>query len=46
MYKLLWLQNLKGRNHEEDLGVDGIMILEWILGNRLGKCGVNAYGLG
>jgi hypothetical protein len=26
-----WLENLKGRDHSEDLGVDG-KILEWILG--------------
>jgi len=26
------LENLKGTNHIEDLGVDGQIILEWILG--------------
>jgi hypothetical protein len=30
-YKI-WLENLKGRDHLEDLGVDGRIILEWILG--------------
>jgi hypothetical protein len=25
-------ENLKGREHSEDLGVDGSTILEWILG--------------
>jgi hypothetical protein len=25
-----WLENLKGRDHSEDLGVDGRIILEWI----------------
>jgi hypothetical protein len=24
--------NLKGRGHSEDIGVDGKIILEWILG--------------
>jgi hypothetical protein len=27
-----WLENLKGRDHSEDLGVDERIILEWILG--------------
>jgi hypothetical protein len=27
-----WLKNLKGRDYSEDLGVDGTIILEWILG--------------
>jgi hypothetical protein len=26
------VENLKGRDHSEDLGVDGKIILEWILG--------------
>jgi len=25
-------ENLKERNHSEDLGIDGKIILEWILG--------------
>jgi hypothetical protein len=31
------LENLKGRNQLEDLGVDGMIILEWILGTNDGK---------
>jgi hypothetical protein len=27
-----WSKNLKGRDHEGDLGVDGRIILKWILG--------------
>jgi hypothetical protein len=27
-----WSENLKGRDHVEDLGVVGKVILEWILG--------------
>jgi hypothetical protein len=30
-YTVFWLQSLKGRDHSEDLGVDGRIILEWIL---------------
>jgi hypothetical protein len=28
---------LKGRNHSEDLGVDGKIILDWILGRHVTK---------
>jgi hypothetical protein len=29
---IFWLENLKGRDHLEDLDVDGKIILEWISG--------------
>jgi len=32
MHKIFWLENLKGRDHSDDLGVNGGIILEWILG--------------
>jgi hypothetical protein len=32
-----WTENLKGRDHVEDLGVGGRIILEVILGNFSGK---------
>jgi len=32
MYTKFLSQNLKGREHSEDLGVDGEIILEYILG--------------
>jgi hypothetical protein len=31
------LKNLKGRDHLADLGVDGRIIAEWILGKQVGK---------
>jgi hypothetical protein len=31
------LENLEGRGHSEDLGVDGKVILEWMLGKWGGK---------
>jgi len=35
--RLEWI----GRDYSEDLGVDGKMILEWILGKRIGDCGLD-----
>jgi hypothetical protein len=32
VYTKFWLEELEGRDHSEDLGVDGRMILDWILG--------------
>jgi hypothetical protein len=40
------LENLKGRDHTEDPDVDGRIILEWILGNRMGRCELDASGSG
>jgi hypothetical protein len=31
------LENLKGRDHLEDIGVDGKIIWEWILGKEGGR---------
>jgi hypothetical protein len=31
MHAKFWLENLKGRNHSEDLAADVRIILEWIL---------------
>jgi hypothetical protein len=31
------LENLKGRDYSEDLGIDGRIVLEWILGKLGGK---------
>jgi len=35
--KKFWSENLKGRNHSEDLGIDGKIILERILWKQIGK---------
>jgi len=37
MYTIFWLENLKGRDHSEELGIDGKIIIEWILGKKSGK---------
>jgi hypothetical protein len=31
-YTVFWLESLKGRDHFEDLGMDGTITSEWILG--------------
>jgi len=31
MHTIFWLKNLMGRDHLEDIGIDGRVILEWIL---------------
>jgi hypothetical protein len=32
MHTIFWLENLKGGDHLEDQGIDGKILLEWILG--------------
>jgi hypothetical protein len=34
MLLIFWLENLKGRDHLKDLGIDSKIILEQILGKR------------
>jgi hypothetical protein len=34
------LESLKGRDHLEDLGTHGKVILNWILWNRVRRCGL------
>jgi hypothetical protein len=41
-----WLENLKERDHLEDLGIDRKKILEWILGKSVGGCGLDLSGSG
>jgi len=38
----IWYEYLKRRDHSEDLGVGGRMVLEWILRKEGGKFGPNA----
>jgi hypothetical protein len=34
MRKQFWSGSLKGRDHSEELDVDGMIILEWIVGKE------------
>jgi hypothetical protein len=31
MHKIFWLENVKARDHSDDLGVDEWKILDWML---------------
>jgi hypothetical protein len=33
-------------DHLEDLGIDRRIILEWILENGIGRCGLDSHGSG
>jgi hypothetical protein len=37
VHTIFWSENVKGRDHVEDLGVNGKIILERILGKEGGK---------
>jgi hypothetical protein len=37
MLATFWLESLKGRDYFEDVGVDGWIILKWILGKECWK---------
>jgi hypothetical protein len=43
---LIWWESKKEREHSEDRGIDGKMVIEWILGRLAEGCGVNSVGLG
>jgi hypothetical protein len=37
MHANFWSVDFKGRDHSDDVGVDGRIILEWIIGKQDGK---------
>jgi hypothetical protein len=37
MHTQFWSENLKARDHSEDLDLDGKIMFEWILGKQGGK---------
>jgi hypothetical protein len=38
----LWSENLKVKDHSEDQGVDGRIIVKWLLGIRVGNCEIDS----
>jgi hypothetical protein len=44
MYTIFGLKNFKARDYSEDLSVDRKIILEWISGNSVSSCGLDASG--
>jgi hypothetical protein len=44
-YKMLF-EKADGRNHLEELGVDGRIKLKWVLRNTVCVCGVDSSGSG
>jgi hypothetical protein len=36
------VENLQGRDHKEFISSDVRIILEWILGKKVGSCGLDA----
>jgi hypothetical protein len=46
MHKQFWLENLKVRDHSEETGVDGSIILKCILGKYGLGYGLDTYSSG
>jgi hypothetical protein len=46
MGKKFWLESLKERDHSEDQGVGGRIILKWILRKYGFGCGFDLFGSG
>jgi hypothetical protein len=46
LHKISWLEKLRGGKYSEDVGMNWRIILEWVLGNRLGRCELDLSGSG
>jgi hypothetical protein len=46
MHTIFWTENLIGKDHLEDLGVDVKVIFAVSYRNRVGRCGLDSSGSG
>jgi hypothetical protein len=46
MRKIFWVESLKERDNSKDIGLDGRIILKWILGKWDLGCGLDSFGSG
>jgi len=37
----VWLGNMQETDHVEDLGIDGRVVLKWVLKKYMGGCGLD-----
>jgi hypothetical protein len=46
MHTVFWFEHLYGRDHLEDVGIDGKIVMEWMLRKQVGWCRLDSPGLG
>jgi hypothetical protein len=46
IYAGFWLEDLKERDHSEDMFIDRRIVLKWILSSRTGQNGLDSCGSG
>jgi hypothetical protein len=44
MHTKFWSESLKGKDHSEELDIDGSIILKWIFIKRVSKYGLGSCG--
>jgi hypothetical protein len=41
MHTGVWLGNVQERDHVEEIGIDGRVVLKWVLKKYMGGCGLD-----